>query len=141
MFVLNYWLRGFLLSAFANRLRCDAKQLMLLYYKICPFCIVLKLQSTLQTCLISKFSNQGPRILKIDGTAPTVHHLIDHFRTNTFKQFLFLALGIHKCSCCIQIPRKDRTGSVCQVLRVNSKTLNNKFEIKNISRSLIFQCS
>ena len=38
VFVLNYWLREFLLSAFANRfeLRCEPKQLMLLYYKICP---------------------------------------------------------------------------------------------------------
>ena len=37
-FVLNFWLREFLLSAFANRfeLRCEPKQLMLLYYKICP---------------------------------------------------------------------------------------------------------
>ena len=38
MFVLNYRLRGFLLSTFANRfeLRCEPKQLMLLYCKICP---------------------------------------------------------------------------------------------------------
>ena len=38
MFVFNYWLREFLLSAFANRfeLRCEPKQLILLYYKICP---------------------------------------------------------------------------------------------------------
>ena len=38
MFVLNYWLREFLLSAFANRfeLSCEPKQLMLLYYKIWP---------------------------------------------------------------------------------------------------------
>ena len=38
MFVLNYWLREFLLSAFVNRfeLRCETKQLMLLYYKMCP---------------------------------------------------------------------------------------------------------
>ena len=38
MFVLNYWLREFLLSAFASlfELRCEPKQLMLLYYKICP---------------------------------------------------------------------------------------------------------
>ena len=37
MFVLNSWLREFLLPAFANRfeLRCEPKQLMLLYYKIC----------------------------------------------------------------------------------------------------------
>ena len=36
MFVLNYWLREFLLSAFANRfeLRCEPQQLLLLYYKI-----------------------------------------------------------------------------------------------------------
>ena len=39
-FVLNYWLREFLLSAFTNRfeLRCEPKRLMLLYYKICPCC-------------------------------------------------------------------------------------------------------
>ena len=38
MLVLNYWLREFLLAAFANRfeLRCEPKQLMLLFYKICP---------------------------------------------------------------------------------------------------------
>ena len=38
VFVLNYWLREFLLSAFANRfeLRCEPKQLIVLYYKICP---------------------------------------------------------------------------------------------------------
>ena len=38
VFVLNCWLREFLLSAFANRfeLRCEPKQLMLPYYKICP---------------------------------------------------------------------------------------------------------
>ena len=38
MFVLNYWLREFPLSAIANRFewRCEPKQLMLLYYKICP---------------------------------------------------------------------------------------------------------
>ena len=37
-FVLNFWLREFLLSALANHfeLRCEPKQLMLLYYKICP---------------------------------------------------------------------------------------------------------
>ena len=36
MFVLNYWLREFPLSALANRfeLRCEPKQL--LHYKICP---------------------------------------------------------------------------------------------------------
>ena len=40
MFVLNYWLKEFLLSELANRfeLRCESKQLMLLYYKICPCC-------------------------------------------------------------------------------------------------------
>ena len=38
MFVLNYQLREFLLSAFANRFgwRCELKQMMLLYYKVCP---------------------------------------------------------------------------------------------------------
>ena len=38
MFALNYWLGEFLLSAFANRfeLSCEPKQLMLLYFKICP---------------------------------------------------------------------------------------------------------
>ena len=38
MFVLNCWLREFPLSAFANGFewRCEPKQLMLLYYKICP---------------------------------------------------------------------------------------------------------
>ena len=38
VFVLNYWSRGFLLSAFANHfeLRCEPKHLMLLYYKIYP---------------------------------------------------------------------------------------------------------
>ena len=38
LLVLNYCLREFLLSAFANRfeLRCESKQLMLLYYKISP---------------------------------------------------------------------------------------------------------
>ena len=37
-FVLNFCLREFLLSAFANRfeLWCQPKRLMLLYYKICP---------------------------------------------------------------------------------------------------------
>ena len=37
-FVLNYWLGEFILPAIANRfeLRCEPKQLMLLYYKICP---------------------------------------------------------------------------------------------------------
>ena len=40
--VLNFCLREFLLSAFANRfeLRCETKRLMLLYYKICPCCCV-----------------------------------------------------------------------------------------------------
>ena len=40
-FVLNFCLREFLLSAFANRfeLRCEPKRLMLLYYKICPRCV------------------------------------------------------------------------------------------------------
>ena len=39
-FVLNFCLREFLLSAFANRFesRCEPKRLMLLYYKICPCC-------------------------------------------------------------------------------------------------------
>ena len=39
VFVLNYWWREFLLSAFANRfeLRCEPKRLMLLYHKICPY--------------------------------------------------------------------------------------------------------
>ena len=38
MFVLNYWLKEFPLSAFSNRfeLRCQLKQLLLLYYEICP---------------------------------------------------------------------------------------------------------
>ena len=38
VFVLNYWLKEFLLSAFVYRfeLRCEPKQLMLLYYKMCP---------------------------------------------------------------------------------------------------------
>ena len=38
VFVLNFWLIEFLLSAFANRfeLRCEPKQLMPLNYKICP---------------------------------------------------------------------------------------------------------
>ena len=38
LFVFNFCLREFLLSAFANRfeLRCEPKRLMLLYYKICP---------------------------------------------------------------------------------------------------------
>ena len=38
MFVLNCWLRGFPLFAVANRfeLKCETKQLMLFYYKICP---------------------------------------------------------------------------------------------------------
>ena len=38
MFVLNYWLREFILSVFANRfeLKCEPRQLMILYYKICP---------------------------------------------------------------------------------------------------------
>ena len=37
-FVLNFCLKEFLLSTFANRfeLRCEPKRLMLLYYKICP---------------------------------------------------------------------------------------------------------
>ena len=37
-FVLNFCLKEFLLSAFANRfeLRCEPKRLMLLYCKICP---------------------------------------------------------------------------------------------------------
>ena len=40
MFDLNYWLREFPLSVFANcfELRCEPQQLMLLYYKICPCC-------------------------------------------------------------------------------------------------------
>ena len=40
MFVLNYWFREFLLSSFANHfeLSCEAKQLMLFYYKIYPCC-------------------------------------------------------------------------------------------------------
>ena len=38
LFILIYCLREFLLSAFVNRfeMRCQPKQLMLLYYKICP---------------------------------------------------------------------------------------------------------
>ena len=38
VFVLTYWLRKFPLSAVANRfeLRCQSKQHLLLYYKICP---------------------------------------------------------------------------------------------------------
>ena len=41
---LNYWLREFLLSAFANRfeLRCEPKQLMLLSYKICPYTTIIQ---------------------------------------------------------------------------------------------------
>ena len=41
MFVLICWLRLFLSSAVANRfeLRCQLKQLLLLYYKICPWCV------------------------------------------------------------------------------------------------------
>ena len=37
LFVLNFCLKEFLLSAFANRfeLRCEPKRLMLLYYKVC----------------------------------------------------------------------------------------------------------
>ena len=40
MFVLNYWLRGPLLSALPNRfeLMCEPRHLMLLCYKICPCC-------------------------------------------------------------------------------------------------------
>ena len=40
VFVLNYWLKEFLLSTFVNRfdLRCQSKQLMPLYYKLCPSC-------------------------------------------------------------------------------------------------------
>ena len=40
--VLNFCLREFLLSAFANRfeLRCEPRRMMLLYFKICPFCCV-----------------------------------------------------------------------------------------------------
>ena len=39
MFVLIYWLKEFPLSAAANHfeLRCQLKQLLLFYYKICPF--------------------------------------------------------------------------------------------------------
>ena len=39
MFVLNYWLREFVLSEIANRFefRCEPKQLMLLYDKIYPY--------------------------------------------------------------------------------------------------------
>ena len=38
MFIFDYWLREFPLYVFASRfeLRCERKQLMLLYYKICP---------------------------------------------------------------------------------------------------------
>ena len=41
LFVLNYWLREFPLSAIENRFesRCQQKQLMLLSYKICPCCL------------------------------------------------------------------------------------------------------
>ena len=52
MFVLNYWLREFPLSVFANRFefRCEPKQLNLLYYKICP-------------CLSDRF--QSEKVLKV----------------------------------------------------------------------------
>ena len=38
VFVLTYWSTEFPLSAVTNRfeLRCQLKQLMLLYYRICP---------------------------------------------------------------------------------------------------------
>ena len=41
-FVFNFCLKEFLLSAFANlfELRCEPKRLMLLYYKICPCCLM-----------------------------------------------------------------------------------------------------
>ena len=44
MFVLNYWLREFLLYAFANRfeLRCEPKQQMLFYYKFCRFSLNMR---------------------------------------------------------------------------------------------------
>ena len=40
LFVLNYWFRQFPLSAIVNvfDFSCPGKQLMLLSYKICPFC-------------------------------------------------------------------------------------------------------
>ena len=43
MFVLNHWLSEFF-SAFANcfELRCEPKQLMLSYFKICPCCTRLR---------------------------------------------------------------------------------------------------
>ena len=46
-FVLSYWLSEFLLSAFANRfeLRFEPKQLMPLYYEICPCSLNLRVAS------------------------------------------------------------------------------------------------
>ena len=57
MFVLNYWLSEFLLSAFANRfeLRCEPKRLMLLYYKIYPYYI--------HADLLFEISNRAFRVL------------------------------------------------------------------------------
>ena len=57
MFVLNYWLREFHLSAFANRfeLRCEPKQLKLSYCKICP-CYMMVFNSLYPTSLSLQYA-------------------------------------------------------------------------------------
>ena len=62
MFVLNYWLRDFPLYAVTNRfeLRCEPKQLMLLYYKICLCC----------PCFISMVSFRFARLSFVKSDRP-----------------------------------------------------------------------
>ena len=51
-FVLNNWMRGFLLSAFANcfELRCELKQLTLMYNKDSP-CFLYRKYSLVHCCI------------------------------------------------------------------------------------------
>ena len=81
MLVLNCWLRDFLLSAVANRfeLRCKPKQLMLLYYKICP-CLIILLS------LISR----AYYIKKNFGRGETKSLVI---RSGTRGRYVFVSLG------------------------------------------------
>ena len=82
VFVLIYWLREFHLSAFANRfeLRCEPKQLMLLYYKICP-CYVTETAFTRYRNILKTVKNVTDR--------PPVHTKTAQFLPADFENCRF----------------------------------------------------
>ena len=77
MFVLNYWLGELLFSVFANRfeLRCEPKQLTLLYYKTCP-CFLAQNPKSLVFCCINGYSRIS-FLFKADVKFCTTNHLTD----------------------------------------------------------------